>query len=147
MNERIIELNIFPSMDTGAPLPATMKDGSDLFVSYVCANPDFQGWNSGAPQDHPGFDEYCAVIKFEDVDWYHFGEPSDEKLHEHPLYEHGLTFYGFHEVEGSKRKNRENQRHWIITFHDEILEVLGSSVELISGRIDTSSPEEALTKI
>ncbi len=147
MNERIIELNQFPPMETGSPLPAIRETGSNLFVSYLCSNPDFPGWDSGVSPDHPGFDEYCAVIKFTDVDWYHFGEPNDERLHEHPLYEYGLTFYGFHKVEKSKRAKRNNQSYWIITFHDEILEVIAGGINLISNRVDTNSPKEALTNI
>ncbi len=133
-------------METGAPMPAIKETGADLLVSYICNNPDFPGWDSGASPDHPGFDEYCAVIKFSKIGWYHFGGPSDEKLHEHPLYDRGLSFYGFHLVENSIKTN-STQSHWIITFHDETLEVVARNVEVVSKRVDTATPEDALTMI
>ena len=131
-------------MEAGAPLPAIKRIASDLLVSYICCNPKFPGWDSGAEPNHPGFDEYCAVLKFHDVSWSHFGAPSDERLHEHPLYKQGLTFYAFHEVENSQKVKDNNLRHWIITFHDETLEVIGRDIELLSARIDSGDPSKTL---
>ncbi len=146
ISQRVQEIKDFPPMEPGAPMPAVREENTDLFLSYICTNPDFPGWDSDVSPDHPGFDEYCAVSKFSEIDWYHFGEPSDEKLHEHPLYEKGLTFYGFHIVENSAKTNL-NQSHWIITFHDETFEVVAMRMEVVSKRIDTASPDVALTMI
>ena len=146
MNQIVHEIKEFPPMESGSPIPSIKEIGSNLLVSYICNNPDFPGWDSGSAPDHPGFDEYCAVIKFSEISWYHFGGPSDEKLHQHPLYDSGLTFYGFHVVENSSKTN-SNQSHWIITFHDETLEILARNVEVVSKRVDTSSPEEAISMI
>lgn len=134
-------------METGAPLPSVVHEGDSLFVAYLCRNPQFPGWESGASPDHPGFHVYCAVLLFTGVKWHHFGAPSDERLHEHPLYGHGLTFYGFHEVQNSERTKGTDLHHWIITFHDETLEVTGTQMTVLAERVPTESPEEAIKQI
>ena len=73
-----------------------------------------------------------AVLRFDGVPEYHFGAPNDERLNEHPLHPVGLGFYGFYEAVGSDRLvGRAGKRHWIITFHDETLEVLADWVVVI----------------
>jgi hypothetical protein len=76
------------------------------------------------------------------------GYPNDEVLNAHPLYANGLGFYGFHIVENSPliadldRRNqvherhvagvyRKRFRHWIITFHDETLEVVTRNARFV----------------
>ena len=136
-----------PPMETGAPLPSVILRGDSLFVAYVCNNSDFPGWESGASLDHHGFEVYCAVIVFTGVTWHHFGSPNDERLYEHPLYGHGLTFYGYHEVHDSERTEGTDLHHWIITFHDETLEVTGKQMKVLAERVATERPEEALQQI
>lgn len=147
MTAQAIEIQEPPPMDIGAPLPAVSKWGSSLLVAYICRNPEFPGWDSGASPDHSGFEEYCAVLEFIGVDWYILGAPSDERQHEHPLYGHGLTFYGFHEIVESEKTSGTNLRHWIITFHDETLEVTANDMKVRSARVNTGSPEEAIRRI
>jgi hypothetical protein len=82
-----------------------------------------------------------AVLHFEDVLYYAMGYPNDEALNAYPLYANGLGSYAFHVVENSAmiadldRRNQVHERHvagaymkrfrhWIITFHDETLEVV-----------------------
>jgi hypothetical protein len=73
-----LELNDFPEMETGASLPAITENGNALQCAYICSNSDFPGWDRGEETDHPGFDEYCAVIEFTGVASFKFGAPNDE---------------------------------------------------------------------
>lgn len=98
-------------METGAPFPATRIVGDRLLVAYVCNNPDFPGWNSGAAADHPGFSVYSVVLEFCGVSSFSLGPPSDERLFEHPLYGAGLQFYQFHEVE---KKAGQRPSRWVL---------------------------------
>lgn len=134
-----------PPMETGAPLPAIRKEGDRLWVAYVCRNPDFPGWGSGAGPEHPGFDIYSALLRFDGVTDYHFGAPNDERLHTHPLYSAGLKWYGFYEARETERlAGTKHKKHWIITFHDETLEVIADSAHIVSDRIDGEDTDAAL---
>jgi len=88
-----------------------------------------------------------AVLRFDNAVFFQFGAPNDEALHGHPLYEFGLRSYGFYLVENSiliaqlEQRNRvhprhdanryQNYRHWIVTFHGETLEVVGTTARVI----------------
>jgi hypothetical protein len=122
-------------MDVGAPMPVIESCGDSLFVAYVCHNPEFPGWDSGVSIEHPGFNQYCAVLRFDGVKEHYLGSPNDEALHLHPLYSRGLTAYGFHEILRSP-KAVNGLRHWIITFHDETLEVVAVSAQVHRERVD-----------
>jgi hypothetical protein len=148
-----------PQMETGNPAPVVFCDAEDLLVAYWLHNPDFPGWNSGATFDHPGFQNKVAVLKFDGVTVFRFGYPNEEAIAGHPLHKYGLKWYGFHLVENSplieelavqnKVHPRNNPaswtslRHWIITFHDETLEVVGKQASVFSVT-EHSSPEDAL---
>jgi hypothetical protein len=134
-------------MSVGAPLPAVRKDGDRLWVAYVCRNPEFPGWGSGAPPEHPGYDVWSAVLRFDGVADYHFGAPNDEGLASHPLYAVGVRWYRFYEVRGSSRLGGRNEKkHWVVTFHDETLEVIADSAHVVSARIDGEDTHAALEK-
>jgi len=75
------------------------------------------------------------VLRLSGVAWYHFGAPTDEAVATHPLYAVGLGFYGFWEVLDSPRVPHGGAlRHWVITFHDETLEVVAASASVVSRR-------------
>src|SRR4051812_26373353 len=92
MSTRVIPWSGPPPMETGAPLPVAERSGESLVVAYVCRNPEFPGWASGADLSHRGFDIWNAVLRFSGVAWHHFGAPNDEELATHPLYAVGLGF-------------------------------------------------------
>jgi hypothetical protein len=133
-----------PPMDTGAPCPAIHSNGGLLCAYFI--NP-----TSGAEGS-------VALLKFETVLHYRFGYPNDEALRGHPLHEFGLKPYGFFVVENSpliremENQNRFHQnhspgmygkfRHWVITFHDETLEVIALRGTIL-GQTQTP-PEKAV---
>jgi hypothetical protein len=79
-------------------------------------------------------------LRFEGVLQFRLGYPNDEALHGHPLANFGLEPYTSYLVENSpliaeiENQNRVHSaykpgmyarwRHWIMTFHDETLEVI-----------------------
>src|SRR5690242_12291858 len=114
-------------MDAGAPMPALYSDITGLTCAY----------SIGAGHPHSGS---TALLHFSVVLYYTMGYPNDEALTSHPLYGNRLKYYGFHLVSASPliaeldRKNRVHERHvvgryvkefrhWVLTFHDETLEV------------------------
>ena len=136
-----------PAMDAGSPEPAVYEDGGRAWIAYRCSNPAFPGWGSGASPTHPGFDEFCAVIRFTGLESLTIGPPSDERLHEHPLYDAGLESYSFHVVEDSDEVTEAEMAHWIVTFHDVTLEVIAEDADVLEARVDVNSPEQALATV
>lgn len=128
---KIVEWTDTPQMDTGAPCPAIALREDGLYVAYSVAQRE---------------DEY-AIVRFGGVLQHVFGYPNDEALGQHPLYEAGLKFYAFNAVidsphvrELAERNERAfagsrvrflERRHWVVTFHDETLEVVGMSIEFL----------------
>ena len=120
-------------MDSGAPAPALCSDETGLVCAYVTVPPK---------------SESTTVIRFEGLLHYEMGYPNDEALHAHPLYRFGLRPYGFYVVENSPliaeldRRNEVQKRHvagsylkrfrhWVITFHDETLEVVARNAQVV----------------
>ena len=148
MNVTLHEWTQPPPMEAGAPLPAIRKEGDQLWVAYACRNPDFPGWDSGVQPDHPGFEIWSAILRFDGVSDYHFGAPSDEHLYTHPLYEKGLRAYGYYEARGTSRlEKQKNKKHWIITFHDRTLEIVADSAHIVSSRIKGEDTHAALEEM
>ena len=131
-----------PAMEPGAPMPQVKTVGDRLFVAYVCRNPAFPGWDSKAPPDHPGFEVYSAILEFSGVKSFTLGPPSDEKLPEHPLYSAGLEAYGFYEITGG-----DAIRRWIITFHDETLDVSARAATVLKSRVEGEDTDAILTTV
>jgi hypothetical protein len=134
-----------PPMETGAPSPALHSDGHNLLCAYLISS-------TAVPV------RSVAILKFEVVLHHRFGYPNDEALQGHPLYPFGLKHYGFFTIENSPliseiEKQNECHRqhrsgiyakfhHWIVTFHDETLEVIALRGN-ISGQSELS-PEKAV---
>jgi len=145
-------------MEPGAPTPTVFGNGRELYVAYWARNPKFPGYNSGASFDHPGFRHEVAILKF-NASLFRFGYPNEEALAGHPLHKFGLNLYGFHIVENSPlieelaTQNKVHSMndpahwkklsHWLITFHDETLEVVGRDASVLP-LVEDSNPEEAL---
>jgi hypothetical protein len=132
---RVVAWNEPPPMDPGATMPAVHSDETGLTCGYVI----------GATHPESGS---TAILHFEDVLYYAMGYPNDEALKAHPLYANGLGFYDFHLVENSPLiadldlRNQVHERHvagayvkrfrhWIITFHDETLEVVARNARFM----------------
>lgn len=132
-------------METGTPEPAVRRRGTTVWVAYRCANPNFPGWESGASPDHPGFDDYCAVLKFEGVGRCTLGPPSDELQHEHQDWDAGMEHYSFMRLYDTElQAHAPDVGEWIITFHDDTLEVQATAASVVAPRVNVESPLQAL---
>ncbi len=137
-----------PIMESGAPLPSLSECDDTLLCAYICSNPDFVGWDTGAPPDHPDFDEYCAVIEFEHVESFRFGAPNDEELYEHPLHKLGVDYYGFYKFDESPDLElMPGYFLWVAVFHDETLQVIAKNAKVLNSRVAVSSPKDALAHV
>ena len=134
-------------MDLGSPEPAVYENRGTAWVAYRCDNGDSAGWGIGAGLSDAAPAECCAVLRFTGVESLTLGPPGDERLHEHPLHDAGLEPYSFHVVEDSDEATEGQTAHWIVTFHDETLEVIAEDADIFEARIDASSPEQALTQV
>lgn len=127
----VVPLTNLPAPDAGAPKPVVLADENRAIVAYYA--PD---WDTAKPEDLG--DEEVAVLRFDAVLSFMFGDPNDEALNGHPLFERGLQFYAAHRVEQSswvrqlELMNRVHPlhnaeafsrlRHFIVTFHDSTFE-------------------------
>ena len=126
---RVVEWSEPPQMCTGVPLPVVERVGSDLVVVYICGGPE--------TRDH------CAVVRFSGVQSQQFGYPNDEGLWEHRFYGIGLRHYAFWEVVDSPDiPVGSSLHHWIATFHDETLEVVGTSATVIARKVSGTNTSE-----
>ena len=136
-----------PQMDTGAPMPGVMAIGPELYLAYIV----------GA--NEPSELEDFAVVRFSGVLQHIFGYPNDEALGGHALFKLGLKFYAFNLIEDSpylrelgERNAKvfpgtesiyEGFRHWIVTLHDQTLEVIARSAEVV-GRVEARDALSAI---
>ena len=134
-----------PFMMTGTPFPVIRIFGDSLIVAYVCHNPQFPGWDSGATVEHPCFDVYSAVLRYERVAWHHFGAPNHHSIPTHPLYADGLRSHGFWEVLDSPREV-SGLHHWIATFHEQTLEVVAESAHIVTDRHEGEDTQNIITQ-
>jgi hypothetical protein len=81
-----------------------------------------------------------AVVSFFDVSSWKYGEPNDEGLANHPLWNRGLTCYEFHEV----IPRDITARRWIATFHDGTFEVFAREATTHAPCVGYCSPTKAL---
>ncbi|HSS97248.1 MAG TPA: hypothetical protein VLK33_09470 [Terriglobales bacterium] len=103
-----------------------------------------------------------ALLRFDGVLYVCCGHPNDEALAGHPLAKYGLQHYEFFEVGDSpliaeiEERNKVHRlhrsgmyssrfKHWIVTFHDETLEVVATGATVIG--VSALSPDQALTVV
>lgn len=117
-------------MAAGSPDAAFLLDGQTLWVSYIVAESAEPSVNYANPS------ETFAVLRFEGVRSHQVGPPSDERIDEHPLRQEGLSPYGFFQVSPGNR--------WIITFHDETLEVVAANAMSLPGSFPAKDGTDAI---
>lgn len=153
MKPRAIEWTGAPQMDTGAPMPQIkLLEGRELLCGYIVSKRTISNVSN----------EEFAVVAFHGVSQFTFGYPNDEALGAHPLYDHGISFYAFNQLEDSpylKELGRRNasvfpgsesfwtsKQHYIVSFHDETLEVVCSGVDFL-GSVGADSASDAINKL
>jgi hypothetical protein len=152
-------------MDTGAPLPHVFSGGNQtivLFHSGFDHDPEWDGKTVTTIDTQDDQDRHFSWMRFDGVTACLFGPPNDEALTGHPLWGHGLEFYQFHTVTNSgwiaelQERNRVHRhhkdepwsqlQHFVITFHDETLEVVAKTYEVGTLETDFKSAIAFITK-
>jgi hypothetical protein len=139
--------------DTGAPLPHLVSDGSRAFVVCLARqrDPDWDGSYVTVVAPGDRHESLFVVVEFRGCRDIRFGGPNDEAISGHPLDGKGLEAYRAHEVLNSQwieqaitvnsvhpqysRALFGGLRHFVLLFHDDMLEALASGIEarLIKG--------------
>ena len=118
---KVVELTGIPKIDVGAPIPTVVGNEYRLSLLYHLPNPhpDWDGTNPRVVG--PDSEEPIACIRFGGLGNHRLGEPDENALFTHPLYELGLRHYGAFEIIHPRRKGPS--RHLFLTFHDSSFEV------------------------
>jgi hypothetical protein len=116
-------------MDVEAPDPQVQEVGESLWLSYRTSRGD-----------------HFAVLRFLEVATWVLGAPSDERFNEHLPWTHGLGFYSFHEVE-QLDAGRPGLRRWVVTFHDDTLDVTARDAEIVVRSIQARDAQSALSMV
>jgi hypothetical protein len=124
------------------------KDAPELAIPYIPAIlADSENLWLGYETNKEPVGNYYAVIKFIDVFDHRLSPINDEGLREHPYYTAGLQFYSFNELTGSRECEKWKvlgARHWVITFKDNTLDIIGTSAELVANNIVAQNPVSAI---
>lgn len=110
--------------------PALFSDTSVLFVSYQT-------------RDYETF----SIVKFNQVFDHWLSSINDEGIGKHPQVKAGLKFYSFHEIINSPKTSQckiLKLKHWVVTFKDNTLDVIGSSFTLERLNIKSQNSATAL---
>ncbi len=144
--EAALEIEWKMPWDNGAPLPHVLSSGHMTLLLYHIAEPD-PGWD-GTYVNVVGVDTPGQIALVELVRCYafKFGGPNDEVFGGHPLTGKGFGGYGAYVVANSKWLDQEmriqsvhrgfdparwkDTRHYLLAFHDEMLECLAEDHRL-----------------
>ncbi len=138
----LIELPL-KNMNGGSPMPMVLIGSSgNLFVLFYGGELPV----NMRQENNTEYDEILVIMKFIQHSIYKFGSPNDEVLHGHPYYRLGLKPYSFFELKNSdwikklmkinsvhRQFNKErwkNDKHFILTFHDETFECIADGYEI-----------------
>jgi hypothetical protein len=146
--EYAVELEVAAPMSPGAPQPTVISHEIPFPTSvvYFAADPGpglvapFDKTTHSMPMDRSK-PQLIGVLKFIGVSEVLFGGPNDEALHKHRLSGRGLEPYSVHEVMNSRwaaltwdyrvpvgKPSSHRGRHFVVAFHDSLLEVSASNM-------------------
>ena len=131
-SDSVVELDVLPGMETGAPAPIVKLDSSaDKYQLSYYARGDKR-----------------VTIEFDQFRAAYFGPPNDEALTGHPLYARGLRWYDMCEVKESSWIRRlakmnsvhprhnpsryDSLHHYIFAFHDQMFECIAEGFNIVS---------------
>lgn len=142
-SEKILNIDWVPKWDGGAPMPKVYNGHSKTYLTYVVANSDVGIITDFQTLEHDGYEEYFALISFEGKS-FKFGIANDEVFSGLPNYEQGIEWAQIIQnskwIEELKQINKvhpyfdeskwENQNHYLLTFKDEILEIVATGYDI-----------------
>jgi hypothetical protein len=114
-------------IDVGAPMPTILSNEHNLFLIFYASDVETK-------------DDRVVTVKFGRFAQFKFGNPNDESMNGHPLYELGLEPYAIQKVIGSswidelikmnsvhpyhKEEHFLKYQHFIFFFHDTCFEIV-----------------------
>ena len=146
-DEYAVELRVEARMSIGAPQPSVIShEQAGTYVVYFA--------EASEPATTRAFDDSSTsqamdaeqaqifgILTFVRPGELLFGGPNDEALHKHRLHGRGLSAYAVHEVFNSRwaalswnynvavgKPGNTRQRHFLVAFHDSMLEVLADDM-------------------
>ncbi len=157
----VVESQEFPHFSVGAPCPAIIATEHEIKLVYYLSK-TIANWDGlNAKRVDPAVTEnYCGIIIFSQILAHMMGEPNDEALSGHRLYERGLGAYRVFEIHNSswidlyRRMNSvhpshsdalfDGYKHFVFTFKDSCFECIAKKfdVEIAYGR-----PQQILANI
>jgi len=154
-SEKIHKIDWKPKWDGGAPMPKVYNGDFKTYLTYVVADWDEDSITDFRKLEHDGYEEYFALVGF-DGNTFKFGIANDEVFSGLPNYEQGIEWAqivqnskwikelkNIHKVHPYFDESKwENRNHYLLTFKDEILEIIATGYEIEIFR--TSSKRIAL---
>ncbi len=125
----LLEWSEPPPMSAVAPAPVVLSSDGTLWLSYrIARDPD-----------------HCAVVRFHHVAHYAWGAPPAAHVIEvTPTLPRG----SFYEIPGvTKPESGMNQRRWLVTFPDAMLEIRAADAEVVLRATAAPSPAHALSAL
>ncbi len=124
-------------------MPKIYNGDFKTYLTYVVADWDEESITDFRTLESDGYEEYFALVSFEG-NTFKFGIANDEVFNGLPNYEQGIEWAQIIQnskwIEGLKQINKvhpyfdeskwENQNHYILTFKDEILEIVATGYEI-----------------
>jgi hypothetical protein len=133
-------------IDIGAPMPTILSNEHHIYLIFYVSNVA-PIWDGSTVHIRTENDEGIVTVKFERFAQFKFGNPNDESINGHPLYELGLQPYSIQKVNESewiqelikmnsvhpyhKDELFSKYEHFIFFFHDTCFEIVakGYSIE------------------
>ena len=141
--EKIEKIDWKPKWDGGAPMPRIYNGDFKIYLTYVVADWDEESITEFRKLEHDGYEEYFALVEFHG-NTFKFGIANDEVFSGLPLYDQGLELaqivHNSKWIKELKKIHRvhpyfdeskwENDKHFLLTFKDEILEIIATGYEI-----------------
>ncbi|MBT1706523.1 hypothetical protein [Chryseosolibacter indicus] len=150
--EKVQKISWTPKWDGGAPMPQVFSNGQKVYLIYFIADWDRESIQKIEElEDNEEGEDYLALVEFEGHT-FRFGIANDEVFAGLPYYKQGIEWAQI--IDNSKwideikqihkihprfdNDHWTNRKHYLLTFKDEILEVIAESYTI---QVFKSTPE------
>ncbi|MEM9078153.1 MAG: hypothetical protein AAGC43_14005 [Bacteroidota bacterium] len=159
--EKIEKIDWKPKWDGVAPMPRIYNGVFKTYLTYIVADWDEESIADFQTLEHDGYEVYFALVEFEGKT-FRFGIANDEVFSGLPNYEQGIEWAQIIQnskwIEELKNIHRvhpyfdeskwKNKNHYLLTFKDEILEIIATSFEIEIFRTSSKRmAEEVVSRI
>ncbi len=142
-SERLIKIDWNPKWDGGAPLPRVYNGDTKTYLTYTVADWEEDSIGNFRTLEHDGYEEFHALVSF-NGHTFKFGVANDEVFSGLPWFNQGLEWAQI--IKNSKwidelkaihqvhpyydRSSWDQQKHYLLIFKDEILEIVATGYEI-----------------